>query len=1267
MKYFIVTLFIICLILSHFALSQTPANDECPGATVIPALPDSFFQNTRLATPNLTDPPLLCAENGGGKTVWFKFTADSNGYVRFSTAGSTPADYDVALGLFKGNCSNLVQLDCNDDITPGTYRQAEILYWVQKDSTYILHVAEWKGGGPQGGVPTGGDLQLRVFWSAPTPIVKGPKSGSVAHGVIVSTEALSLAYAIIPTQPEKIDNEPDVPLLPAPLDVKEPKGPPGSNYIEEKTIPTTITSRPVILKNFSGFGFTAWPPDPIVAVGPNHIIAVVNSSFRIFDKNGNLLKSINMSSWFASTGVDPGFSDPQVLYDHYANRWIMAGGDFSEPYNILLSVSDDDNPLGTWYNWALPATLGDSVTGNMPDYPQMGYDENAIYITTREFGTSSFYSRLRIIPKAQLYTNTPSPVVWKDFWDFREPDHRTVPLDGIRPSIIYGAPGVHFLVNASPYSPGTFFTVWKINNPIANPTITATNISVVQYSSASNPGQLGGSTRIEGGGSAIRHKPIYRDSSLYITHPIASGTGDAYSAVHYVRLNPFASNDLEDVAMGLDGYWHFYPAIMVDADHNVMIAYSRSGNSEYAGGYLCGRLNSEPGVLSPSIPLKVGSAYYDMTTPSYPRDRWGDYVGIGLDPLDSTTFWVQGMYATGLIEQETWIGKTKMGPLPGAYIAADKGFLSFRETEVGQPSDTLKFTLTNNGLDTLIISSIDEPDSHFVLINKPTLPLKLAMFDTYEFDVVCIPARHGDLSRQFVIHSNDLNNPAYPINVSGKGFFISPVPTGVLYAAMKNGDISEINLKNGLVSRVGSSGYGSIVAIRVNPTTHLLYGLVPSLFTSLVKINSEGGDAYPVSTIPKQWLKGIAFRLDTLYVGHPSGAIYRVNILSGEMTLVVSTSINISGLDFNPISGELWASGTKGSATDWVYKINLSSGTTTAIGSTGFGTKVTDIVFDASGKLFGVVNYFGMPSDIIVIDTVTGKGAKVWATGVSGIQSLAMDRSTNVEISLYTYNLTPNWNIIALPITTSNNSVSALFPSASSDAFSYVNGKYQSEPIMKEGVGYWLKCNDTTRVLIAGNPRLEDTIDVSPEWNMIGTLSQTIPTAHVSELGTSIQSNIFGYKDSYYITDSLKPGEGYWVKVNQSGKLILSVNQILVASNKNRNKSTQFSDYPPPPPNSRQNNLLIPSSYALENAYPNPFNPITIINYQLPRNSRVTLKVYNILGKEVVTLINGMQDAGYRSVQWNATNYPSGVYTYRLSADGEGNSFTAIKKVLLLK
>lgn len=88
------------------------------------------------------------------------------------------------------------------------------------------------------------------------------------------------------------------------------------------------------------------------------------------------------------------------------------------------------------------------------------------------------------------------------------------------------------------------------------------------------------------------------------------------------------------------------------------------------------------------------------------------------------------------------------------------------------------------------------------------------------------------------------------------------------------------------------------------------------------------------------------------------------------------------------------------------------------------------------------------------------------------------------------------------------------------------------------------------------------------------------------------------------------------------------------------------------------------SEYQLSQNYPNPFNPSTLISYQIPDEGFVTLKIYNELGQEVKTLVNGFQQAGVHTVNLNAAGLTSGIYFYKMEA---GNNFSSIKKMILLR
>ncbi|MFZ0390093.1 MAG: S8 family serine peptidase [Calditrichia bacterium] len=87
------------------------------------------------------------------------------------------------------------------------------------------------------------------------------------------------------------------------------------------------------------------------------------------------------------------------------------------------------------------------------------------------------------------------------------------------------------------------------------------------------------------------------------------------------------------------------------------------------------------------------------------------------------------------------------------------------------------------------------------------------------------------------------------------------------------------------------------------------------------------------------------------------------------------------------------------------------------------------------------------------------------------------------------------------------------------------------------------------------------------------------------------------------------------------------------------------------------------TDYALYQNYPNPFNPVTTISFNLPRAENIKLLIFNVLGEKVEEVVSGRMNAGHQTISWNAANYPSGIYYYRLDA----GSFRETKKMILLK
>lgn len=119
-------------------------------------------------------------------------------------------------------------------------------------------------------------------------------------------------------------------------------------------------------------------------------------------------------------------------------------------------------------------------------------------------------------------------------------------------------------------------------------------------------------------------------------------------------------------------------------------------------------------------------------------------------------------------------------------------------------------------------------------------------------------------------------------------------------------------------------------------------------------------------------------------------------------------------------------------------------------------------------------------------------------------------------------------------------SVTELFPSAVSPAYAYDNG-YLKADTLRNGAGYWVKFDAHEVIPFTGPAFSTDTLEVQPGWNLVGSLSHALPVDSIQSVPEGIVTTEFiGFQEGYAAASVLAPGRGYWVKVNQTGRLILS-------------------------------------------------------------------------------------------------------------------------------
>ncbi|RCK74059.1 MAG: Cell surface protein [Ignavibacteriae bacterium] len=159
-----------------------------------------------------------------------------------------------------------------------------------------------------------------------------------------------------------------------------------------------------------------------------------------------------------------------------------------------------------------------------------------------------------------------------------------------------------------------------------------------------------------------------------------------------------------------------------------------------------------------------------------------------------------------------------------------------------------------------------------------------------------------------------------------------------------------------------------------------------------------------------------------------------------------------------------------------------------------------------------------------------------------------LSEGTIFNFGVYTSNaievsLSQGWNIISLPVKVTDNNAKTIFPTAISNFFFYNSSGYSIVTNLENGNAYFVKFPYIHKLLISGELILSDTIDVLEGWNFIGSISKPISVQDVITIPPGIIASDFWYQNSgYVVSDSIRPGIGYWLKTSSSGKIILKAN-----------------------------------------------------------------------------------------------------------------------------
>jgi len=425
------------------------------------------------------------------------------------------------------------------------------------------------------------------------------------------------------------------------------------------------------------------PADPMGAVGPGHLVSLVNASIQWHTRSGVLQHSQGLGLGVSGSAVDSFFQplnpanalfDPKVVFDPHAGRFLVVALEKTATGSrILLAVSIGSDPNGGWFFHAIDAKELVNGSDHWADFPGLAVDEEVVYVTANLFSLSNNGfggERLWIIGKGLgsggFYDGGPASVARYDpYGAVGQPGFAMT----TQPAQVFGPAGVPGVGN-----PGTFLVSYS---GITNGVSESLQILRVDDPLGANGGpfferRLVGVGDIDDTAQAMPDAPqlnspallntndrrvqqaVWRNDRLWVTAQVAPGSGPdtGQATVHWWELDTSNPGGIVLVQQGdvggegvATGASTFFPSIAVDASGNMGIGFAISAPTLFPSAAYTGRLSGDPsGTTRPVEVFATGQDFYLRTFGSG-QNRWGDYSGIAVDPLDDMTFCAFNKYA----------------------------------------------------------------------------------------------------------------------------------------------------------------------------------------------------------------------------------------------------------------------------------------------------------------------------------------------------------------------------------------------------------------------------------------------------------------------------------------------------------------------------------------------------------------------------------------------------------------------------------------------
>jgi len=527
--------------------------------------------------------------------------------------------------------------------------------------------------------------------------------------------------------------------------------------MERADIPQDLLNNAGPDYGFVGVVNTGWtPPDPHIAVGPNHVVLMTNGRIQFMQKTGVLDFSadiVGSGGFWGAQGAGGFVFDPEAHYDLASGRFFaMACERFNGvTSHFLLGVSDDSDPNGTWHKYRFDVT---ALAGNDIDSPELAVDSQAVYLTADFFGPDTFL--VYIVDKAAVLAGG-------------APLTRSLLITGSQSygvPMTYGTPPAQYMIQALEAASNTQLILHAVQNPLTTPTDTTFTLNVPTYTRPEDPPQMGTAVRPEVF-EARFWNCMYRNGYLWATHH--TGTSRVVQRWYQIDMANWPVSGTPTVVQQGDidigpTIRTFFGSIWADGANNAAMTFSRSSPTEFISVARCFRRASDPlGTMTAAVTIQPS------TSPET-SGRWGDYSNVADDPLVPGAFWGHNEFRTS--SWMTWVGLFGPDQPPVNYCTGKMNSIGQTPfiSAAGEPSVGIgNFTLElNNALPNRlsVVFYSDNPDSTPYQNGTRCVLPPLTRGGTFTTNGIgygstghAIPFANLGKSRYFQIFSRDGMNP----------------------------------------------------------------------------------------------------------------------------------------------------------------------------------------------------------------------------------------------------------------------------------------------------------------------------------------------------------------------------------------------------------------------------------------------------------------------------------------------------------------------------